>query len=92
MDEEEHKRYHRRIWYVVIIIIISLFGGATFYHIVENWRYLDAIYFSAYTMTTVGYGDFTPKTDAGKIFTIIYVFTGVRNSFVWIISHRSAFS
>ena len=77
MDEEEHKRYHRRLWYVCIVIIISLFGGATFYHIVENWRYLDALYFSAYTMTTVGYGDFTPKTDRGKIFTIAYVFTGV---------------
>lgn len=77
MEEEEHKRYHRRILYVFIVIMLLLFGGATFYHYVEGWRYLDAIYFSAYTITTVGYGDFVPKTDAGKIFTIIYVFTGV---------------
>lgn len=77
MDEEEHKQYHRRMIYVIVMILVALFGGATFYHLVENWRYIDALYFSAATMTTVGYGDITPKTDAGRIFTIIYVFTGV---------------
>jgi voltage-gated potassium channel len=25
----------------------------------------------------VGYGDFVPKTDPGKIFTVIYIFTGL---------------
>ena len=77
MEEEEHKAYHRKLLYIFILIMILLFGGATFYHFVEKWRYLDGLYFSAATMTTVGYGDITPKTDAGKIFTITYVFTGV---------------
>ena len=77
MSEQEHERYHRRLIYIMIVIVLILFGSATFYHLVENWRYLDALYFSAATMTTVGYGDITPKTDLGKIFTIIYVFAGV---------------
>ncbi|MBI2654500.1 two pore domain potassium channel family protein [Candidatus Woesearchaeota archaeon] len=77
MEEEEHRRYHRRMFYIFLVLMIVLFGGATFYHYAEGWRYLDALYFSAYTMTTVGYGDITPKTDLGKIFTIIYVFAGV---------------
>lgn len=77
MEEDEHRRFHRRMIYIIIVILIFLFGGATFYYYIENWRYLDAVYFSAYTMTTVGYGDFVPKTDAGKIFTIFYAFAGV---------------
>ena len=77
MDDGEHKQYHRRLAYVFIVIVIILFGSATFYHYIERWRYLDALYFSAATMTTVGYGDITPKSDAGKIFTIFFVFMGV---------------
>lgn len=77
MEGEEHKKFHRRLLYIIVIILIFLFGGSTFYYYIENWRYLDAVYFSAYTMTTVGYGDFVPKTDAGKIFTIFYAFAGV---------------
>lgn len=75
--DEEHKAYHKRLLYVFIVITLVLFGGAAFYHYAEKWRYLDALYFSAYTMTTVGYGDFAPKTDIGKMFTIFYVFAGV---------------
>lgn len=77
MEAEEHEIYHRRIIYILIVIMLFLFGGATFYHYVEKWRYIDALYFASATMTTVGYGDITPKTDAGKIFTIFYVFAGV---------------
>ena len=77
MSQEEHQAYHRRIIYVFIILMIVLFGGATFYHYAENWTYLDSVYFSASTITTVGYGDFHPVTDIGKFFTIIYLFTGV---------------
>lgn len=77
VKQEEHSIYHRRILYVLIVILIVLFSGATFYYYVEGWRYLNAVYFSAYTITTIGYGDFVPKTDAGKIFTIFYAFAGV---------------
>lgn len=77
MEKEEHKKYHRRLIYLFLVIMILLFGGATFYYYVEGWRYIDALYFVSTTMTTVGYGDITPNTDLGKIFTIIYVFAGV---------------
>jgi Ion channel len=29
------------------------------------------------TLTTIGYGDFAPETDAGKLFTAVYALVGV---------------
>lgn len=51
--------------------------GTYFYTHVEHWKLLDSFYFTVTTLATVGYGDLTPKTDIGKIFTIMYIMIGV---------------
>lgn len=58
-------------------VFLIITAGTFFYHAVEGWRWLDALYFSVVTLTTVGYGDLAPKTDAGKLFTIIYILVGL---------------
>lgn len=58
-----------------VLVILSI--GTLFYHIVEGWRYIDSLYFSVTTLAAVGLGDFCPKTDLGKLFTIVYIFVGI---------------
>jgi voltage-gated potassium channel len=59
-------------------ILLTLIAVSTlFYRWAEGWRYLDAVYFSVVTLATVGYGDFAPKTDAGKIFTVFLILSGI---------------
>jgi hypothetical protein len=51
--------------------------GTVVYHWLEGWSYLDAFYFCVISLATVGYGDITPTTPAGKMFTIVYVINGI---------------
>ncbi|MFT4521576.1 MAG: voltage-gated potassium channel [Bacteroidia bacterium] len=67
------KEYRDLVFTSLLVICV---GTAT-YHYVEEWRWLDSLYFSVITLTTVGYGDFTPQTDAGKIFTMFYIVIGI---------------
>ena len=51
--------------------------GTIFYWRFEDWTIIQALYFSVVTLTTVGYGDFTPTSAGTQIFTIIYILTGL---------------
>lgn len=62
---------------IVLLLVMGLAIGATFYYFVEGMSPVDSIYFAAMTLTTVGYGDFAPKTDLGKMFTAVYAFVGI---------------
>ena len=46
-------------------------GSYTFYFM-ERTSLIDAYYWASTSMTTIGYGDVTAKTDAGKLFTIFF--------------------
>lgn len=39
--------------------------------------YIKSLYFATTTLATVGYGDITPKTDLGRLFTILIMLIGV---------------
>ena len=74
------KKYFPILISLVIVIII----GTILFHFVENWRWLDSLYFCVTTLTTVGYGDFTPQTDAGKIIFIFYILSGLGILFAFV--------
>ena len=58
------------------LTVSLLLVGTWVFHQVEGWTYLDSFYFSAISLATVGYGDFTPQTPAGKLLTVFYIFAG----------------
>lgn len=68
---------HKKFTFAIIVFLLLLVGGSYVYSSVEGWRYLDSLYFTVATVTTVGYGDFIPQTDTGKIFTIFFSFAGI---------------
>ena len=50
--------------------------GTLFYWRFEDWTIIESFYFCIVTLTTVGYGDFSPTTTGTQIFTIVYILTG----------------
>ncbi len=62
---------------LTISSVLILLNGTIIFHYAEGWNWLDSLYFSVITLTTVGYGDLSPQTDFGKIFSIVYILTGI---------------
>ena len=62
---------------LVILVFFTLLSGTIFYSLVEGWSPVDAFYFSVTTLTTVGLGDLSPATTIGKLFTIVYILSGI---------------
>lgn len=79
-NQKTNKKIRRNEFGIRLVGLLALFvviGGITFYHYVEKLSWLDATYFSVMTITTVGYGDISPSTDIGKLFTMAYVIIGL---------------
>lgn len=64
----------RGLLYLVSIVIGS---GTVFYRAVEGWSWVDSLYFTVITLTTVGYGDLSPSTAGSKIFTVVFILIGI---------------
>ena len=69
--------YRRRLIFVIILFFILLLIGTYIYHHLEKWSYFDSLYFTITTLTTVGYGDLTPQTFYGRLFTMFYMVFGI---------------
>ena len=60
---------------IFLILLISLLGQRIGKR--EGWNKVDALYYSFITATTVGYGDFHPKTTVSKFYAIAIAFLGL---------------
>lgn len=73
--------FHQKLPYQVNAAfgaVIAWLGiGTVSYHFIEGWNWIQSLYFSTVTLTTIGYGDLHPTTDFSRLFTVFYIIFGV---------------
>src|SRR4030042_2639117 len=63
------------------LLLIVIVGGTMGYRIIEGWSFIDCLYMTITTITTVGYTEVHPLSTAGRIFSIILILSGVGTAF-----------
>lgn len=67
----------RKVGIGLTVLIGFLLVGTIFFNKVEGWSWINSVYFSVVTLSTIGYGDLVPMHDITKIFLMFYIILGV---------------
>jgi potassium channel subfamily K, other eukaryote len=67
----------RTLMLQTIMFQLYLLIGAYVFSKVEDWNYLDAIYWADVTFFTVGFGDYAPTTTLGRALLMPYALFGI---------------
>ncbi len=67
----------KRFLFVFILAFSIILIGTLGYMSIERWNFLDSLYMTIITLTTVGYDEVHKISPYGRIFTMFLVFSGV---------------
>ena len=70
-------QYRPRLFVPFLIVVLLLTIGTAGYMIIEGWNWLDALFMTVITFSTVGFGEVEPLSRQGEFFTILLIFLGV---------------
>lgn len=59
------------------LLVLWLTVGTVGYMVIEGWGFLDAVFMTTITLSTVGYGEVHPLSPAGRIFSILLMGAGL---------------
>ncbi len=66
-------KINRAIGFLIIIILIGVAG----YMVLANYNFVEALYMTVITVTTVGFGEVHPLNQEARIFTILLILTSI---------------
>lgn len=69
--------FRTKIYTAIFLLVIILLIGVTGYKMISGYSWVDALYMTVITMTTVGFGEVVPLNDQSKIFTIFLILASI---------------
>ena len=77
MENPFKKLFRSKINTAISLLILLLLTGIVGFKLMSNYSWLDAVYMTVITVTTVGFGEVQPLDTQAKIFTVFLILTSV---------------
>ncbi|PIB29879.1 potassium channel family protein [Maribacter sp. 4G9] len=71
------KLFRSKLYVALLLMIVVLFFGILGYRYIEDYSWMDALYMTIITVTTVGFSEVRPMDIQGKMFTVVLIVTSV---------------
>ncbi len=84
--KQDHQQFYKRIIFSITVLISIYIIGFVGYIFIEKMTFLDALFFTTITVTTVGYGITKELSTGGTIFTIFLIIIGTGSAAYILIS------
>ncbi len=80
-----HWRIFRKFYLVALSLVLILLIGIAGFMIIQGWSFIDSLYMTVITITSVGYGEVHELSEAGRWFTI-FLILGTFGTFAYLIT------
>ncbi|CAE6452414.1 unnamed protein product [Rhizoctonia solani] len=77
LEKEEKKEFAFKLGVAWSLFVAFWLIGSGVFVVTEGWRFGESMFFCFCTFSTVGYGDFAPKTPAGRAFFVGWALFGI---------------
>lgn len=78
----------REILLASLALLVVIAVGSTGYVLIEGWPWMDGVFMTFITLSTIGFGEVHPLSPLGRVFTIFIAITGI--GIVTFVAARSA--
>jgi voltage-gated potassium channel len=72
-----NKLFHSKISIALALLFLVFVAGVFGFEFLFDYGWIDAVYMTVITITTVGFGELHPLTDAEKIFTSLFILSSI---------------
>lgn len=69
--------FKKKVYTALLLLLLVLTFGIVGFKVISNYSWIDALYMTVITITTVGFGEVVPLDNPSKIFTIFLILISI---------------